>query len=171
MNIRIIDKCYTYVTRQSDPNDSWDQDDTGTSHNIVGIEIATVGGYYDISVPFDIEQGKEYFLVYGIYSTGDSFHHEEGSITYVDLFQTHEKAMECVHRLEEHHRVHVGLETYYPNKKREKPPKGYVDYTCVLMDDSEKEYKFHVPWHGYFERLSSLEVIPVSLTSYYKKEY
>ena len=73
MNIRIINKCHTYATRQSDPDDSWDQDDNDTSHNIVGIEIAPDSGYYDISVPFDIERGKEYFLVYGIYSTGDSF--------------------------------------------------------------------------------------------------
>ena len=93
-NLRINDSAYTEVTRERDPDDRWSGEDTYTGHSIESFHVVSDDDYCDISVAFDIDDGRDYYLLYAIYSTGDSFSHDEGCIALIDLFETKEMAEE-----------------------------------------------------------------------------
>ena len=90
MHIKIIDLSHCETTREADPLNEWDGDDIYTSHNIQGFTV--LDSYHDLPVSFSIEDKRKYYLLYVLYSTGDSFHHEEGCIEYISLYQTLEEA-------------------------------------------------------------------------------
>ena len=141
--INVIDEVFYGVSREGDPNDTWDRDSTYEDHNVTGIRV--VEGYSDLEVGFTPEPNKDYWLLYGIYSTGDSFGTDDGRISYVDLYEDRGVAEENAKRLRKHN-------------------EGNEDcYSCKLIHESGKEYQFHVPWKGYFERLSYLEVKAVRI--------
>ena len=142
--IQVIDRVYTYVTREGDPEDRWDRDSTGESHDIQGIRVVDENDYFDLTVDFEVVDDRDYYLLYGIYSTGDSFGHDEGRIQFVDLYESREVAEENAKRLRKHN-------------------DGDSDdgYTATLVTEEGKDHEFYVPWKRYFERLSYLEVEPV----------
>ena len=90
--IKVIDNSYTIVTKERDPNEEWDGENTYTSHNITGIELTEHGYDTDVVLEYLPTVGKEYYLLYGNYSTGDSFNHHTGQIFYIDLFEDYEFA-------------------------------------------------------------------------------
>ena len=136
-NVQIVDDVYSEVTRHADPDDRWDADDTYTSHSIRGFKV--VKGYYDLAVGFEPSYDKTYFLLYATYSTGDSFSHHEGEIEFVDLYEDENVAYENLRRLQQ-------LE---------------AGYSAKLLHENGEEYIFNVPWVGYFESLSDLEVTAI----------
>lgn len=136
-NVEIVDRTYGEVTRHSDPDSQWDNDDTCTSHDIRGFKVTK--DYYDLTVEFEPNYDKTYFLLYATYSTGNSFSHHEGEIEFVDLFEDENVAYENLRRLERHKE----------------------GYSVKLLHESGEEYSFSVPWIGYFESLSDLEVMAI----------
>lgn len=64
------------ITRRGDPNDRWDRDDTASSYTINGIVKVGEDEYQDLTVPYEVEKNTNYFLLYCVYSTGDSFGHD-----------------------------------------------------------------------------------------------
>ena len=138
--VKVIDNVYGGITEEANPNDSWSRDSTYEDHNIEGIRV--VDGYYDLEVGFEVEPGRDYWLLYGIYSTGDSFGTDDGRIEFVDLYEDRLVAEENAKRLRKHNDEGEG-------------------FSCELVHESGKDFQFHVPWKGYFERLSYLEVQPV----------
>lgn len=140
---------YTEVVRERDYNDRWSGEDTVSNHDIDSIYVSKEENYYDLNVGFDVEEGSTYYLLYGLYSTGDSFNHDSGRLQYVDLYQTEEMAEANKKILENHYNV-KGSED---------------DYTAKLLLDDGREYPFHVPWKGYFERLENLVIEPVKVVS------
>jgi hypothetical protein len=130
------------ITRRGDPDDH-------SSHNINGIMEVGEDEHYDIMVPYEVEKNKGYFLLYCVYSTGDSFGHDaDGCIEFVGLFKTEEEAVENLKRIEAHY------------KDRSK---SIDDYNVKLINEDGKEYDLYTPWCGYFESLSYGEVLEVSL--------
>lgn len=126
---------HTFVTRPGNLDDRWDGDDTYTVW-IVHSRIRDVepGHPYDLETALELQPGNIYFLVYAIYSTGDSFHKEQcGEIEFVDLFATFEEAEALADALK------VGTE-----------------YT---LNHNGRIY--HLPWVGYFENLEEIHVSPV----------
>lgn len=148
--IEIIDESYTMVTRHGDPNDEWDGDDTETSHHITGFRVLK-NGYSDLEVDFKLTPGKPYYLLYAIYSTGDSFHHEEGKIEYIGLYKSLKDA-EVNQKL---------IEKHYKETNESNPRNFDSMFSVELISPSGVKYKQHVPWNGYFESLTSVEVIPI----------
>lgn len=143
--VKIVDNIHYGVSREATEN-QWDRDDTYEDHNIEGIEVVKTG-FYDVEVGFDILHGMDYYLLYGIYSTGDSFGHDEGRIEFVDLYEDREVAEENAKRLRAHN-----------DEKKD-------SFSTKLLHENGKEYDCHVPWKGYFERLSYLEVKSVQTAS------
>lgn len=136
-NIQILKKEYVQITRERDEDDEWDQDDTYTETDILG--VCESNDYFDISVPFNLHHDQTYFLVIISYSTGDSFHREEGIIEYVDLYETKEKAKQCLNTLEAQ-----------SNNKH-----------IPLIRENGMTYRFTPPWLGYFESLESMRIVEV----------
>ena len=102
-NLRINDNSYTEVTRPRDPNDRWSGEKTYTSHDIESFRVVDDNDYDDVSVAFDIEEGRDYYLLYTIYSTGDSFSRHDGAIKFIDLYETKEMAEENRQRIVKHY--------------------------------------------------------------------
>ena len=139
-SIRSNDSSYIEVTRERDPTDRWSGEDTDTSHSVKSFYIVDDDDYCDISVAFDIDDGRDYYLLYVIYSTGDSFNHNEGQIVFIDLFETKEMAEKNRQCIVEHNKDKVGKLTY----------------SVLLQLEDRRVYQFRVPWQGYFERLTEI---------------
>lgn len=150
----------TWVSRNRDESDQWDNDDTVTDTTVLGVETEKEQRerqiYADIAVPFEVISGKDYYLVYVTYSTGDSFHHEEGSVNFIELFETREKAEQLAKLIEEHYSFSDNEQRW--NEQKKKPPKGYSQFNLIYHNEEGREMSLHVGWTGYFERLTSVTV-------------
>lgn len=138
-NIKIIDDEYTQITREADRNDEWGADDTATSHHIRGFKVTEAKQYWDLIVGYDVKPEVAYYLVYVLYSTGDSFSHHTGRITFIDMYQTIEEAEKAVKVIE----------------------KGVNDddkYSINYIDNSGNDAKMYCPWIGYFESLEDVNI-------------
>jgi hypothetical protein len=110
-------------------------------YNILGIEkIVNKNSYYDLCIPFDIIKNKNYYLVYAIYTTADSYRREQGNIEFIDLYINKNKAEDCVNKIK--------------NSKED---------SIIIENQNNNNYVFHKPWGGYFDKLESIEIIEISL--------
>ena len=160
--IRVNDIATGGVSRYGNPDDRWDGDDTWVDHAIDSISV--VETYGDLEVGFDINRDQIYYLLYAIYSTGDSFSSREGEIEYVGLYQDEDVANENLKRIERHHDTHekINRRSYHLTERQKKEikrlSKNFSEHTIMLVTEDEVEYQIHVPWHGYFERLTEVTV-------------
>lgn len=140
------------ITEERDPDDEWDRDNTSTDHFIEGVAVYHKGDWGSEmhgTVEFDLVPDKPYYLLYGIYSTGNSFGYDEGEIEFVDLYESVEFAEEMKQRLEKH------------NEQRDSDDER--DSVTLKAEKSGKKIDFLVPWMGYFEHLSYVEIETVYL--------
>jgi hypothetical protein len=135
-----ISETYYIEYGEKDLEDEWDREDETHEIEIHGIEVSDK--YYHILVGYEIDPKAEYYLLYAVYSTGDSFHRENGLHEYIDLFRTEEEA-----KLAE--------------AAFEKAPRNqdYIEYTssCGIT------VPYRVPWNGYFESLNYIDVKKVEV--------
>jgi hypothetical protein len=158
--IDVVSKTYTDVTRERVPDERWDADDLAHHTSIYGVRSTEIKDreavYGDMVTPFEVVDGEDYYLVYVTYSTGDSFHNENGCVNYIDLFKTRAKAEACAKAIEEHYKLSDNATRW--NAKKVKPPKGYSEWTLTYLNEEGKEVSTHVSWAGYFERLEYVTV-------------
>lgn len=154
-----------YVTRERNQDDEWDNDDTAIDTTILGVETSKESqekaGYNETIVPFEVVDGKDYYLVYVTYSTGDSFHREDGVVRYIDLYETREKAEKTAKVIQDHYNLSDNERRW--NAKPVKPPKSYNEFSLKYRNEVGEEVDLHVSWTGYFERLSGITVQKVQL--------
>lgn len=149
MRISIKHSTYTSVTRERNSDDEWDADDLSHSTHFVGIQIVEdEKKFFDLVTRFDVVAGRDYYLVVGFYSTGDSFHTETGVFELVELFETYEKAQACEKKLEAH----------YKDKSKRKSKRS-----VIIETETGDSYEFSPPWLGYFESLDLVDVITLRL--------
>jgi hypothetical protein len=157
--VEVIKNCTEFVTRERNAQDSWDRGDTSTDWTIHGIKSSRAS--YDLIVPFDVKFGKRYHLLYAIYSTGDSFGHNERACfeaigVYEDTAESLAMAFENKRRIEGHYYVYGRSAQFLPD------PPSVEDYpeqfSITLLNSKGEEFKMHVPWCGYFESLEELEI-------------
>ena len=102
---------YCEVTREA-VRDEWDRDDTASTWSVGGLRLTE--DYPDVSACFPIKAGDIVYLLYVVYSTGDSFgHSEDGSISFVDVFKTHAKAVTAANTIREHSNWYCQLHPRY----------------------------------------------------------
>jgi hypothetical protein len=145
VKIQIIDNDYTEITQRADSDDKWDRDNTYTSHDIQGIKKANIG--YDLDTEFDVYPDIDYYLVYAIYDTGDSFGSDEGQIQFIFLYLDEKHAKKAVKDL---------LKEPKSNK--------YEDlYSRIIITQYGKKLKVGISWEGYFETLTEVTYKKVRL--------
>lgn len=129
---------WTDVTREADPDDSWGADDTSTSWTVNGISLSDKDGHQALPADFPVEVGDTVYVVYAVYSTGDSFHRADGE--YLEVLSFHKNSAIA-----------------YKNKaSAEGPRKDRHDMTIEF--DSGAKVQRYCPWDGYFESLDSVSV-------------
>lgn len=145
-----IDKTtYRANTGGYDPEDEWSRDSTVESHNIHGLIEVGKNAYYDVCIA---GEGDTFYLLYGIYGTGDSFGVDEGRFEEVSLHRDIDIARENKKRLEIHERsqdINSSLE---------------IGWTVTLLNDDGSEFTYSPPWLGYFEVLTNIDIEKVSIT-------
>jgi hypothetical protein len=145
-NIRIIDDTHQCDTSEVDPDDNWSRADTDTSHSIEYIKIVDDKDYNDLVVPFKIDSQKNYFLLSVVYSTGNSFGHDGGQISFIELYSDLELAEQNRKEIEEHN--HNFSDTYHSSKKNE----------LKITNQAGKTYQCYCCWIGYFERVEDVRI-------------
>jgi len=152
--IHIINNRHREVVRQGNPKERYDGDDTITSNSIEGFEIIDPKDSWksvDISVPFDIDPYKYYYLVSVIYSTGDSFNHNKGEIEYIEMYEDEDKAI-ATKKI---------IENSYKSKDKEDR------YGVDILNNSGTSYRISACWVGYFESLEEVRIDRITLKPVY----
>lgn len=119
---------WTSTTREPSSGDSWDRGDSYTDWSIGDtFTVDSKDSYRATPISFTPVSNTPYYAVYAVWSSGDSFGHDENSN--FELFGLYEAREEA-------------------EKERNR-----------LAADTSHE----VPWNGYFEDLTLLEVKEVTL--------
>lgn len=142
-------KTYCHNLGGWDADDEWSRDSYAEDHYILGIKEAKKGAYFDL--PLEDGEGPIY-LLYAIYDTGDSFGRDEGKFEAVMLHRNLEVAQRNKKLIEEHYRKY-------------KEDYSFSDgaFSLKLFTDSGKEFEISVPWTGYFEVLTNVEIEGVEI--------
>jgi len=87
-------KASTYATNEADPDDAWSRESTSTDWEMPDdYTVLSADRYGAIPLTFMPEEGKDYFMVYYIWSTGDSFGNDESSNCEIHgIYKTEEEA-------------------------------------------------------------------------------
>lgn len=131
---------YTDVIREADPEDSWDASDTSTSWTANGIHLSEKDGHHALPADFPIVVGDTVFVVYAVYSTGDSFHRGDGA--YLEVISFHKNGTLA-------HKNAANVKARLGNDDK---------YAMTIEFDNGKKVTRHCPWDGYFESLDYVQV-------------
>lgn len=123
-------KKLTNVVRYADPDDEWDADSTVSDWILPEFFRGTKdNNYHSEPLSFTPVKGETYYMVYAIWSTGDSFsHHERG---------------EC--------------ESFGIYKTRKEAEKRKANLEAPRTEKSYRQWEYR-PWDGYFESLDELGI-------------
>jgi hypothetical protein len=128
---------YTNITREA-TEPKWDRDDTSTDWTFGPIYLQHRGSCESFETDFDVKAGDVVYAVVAVWSTGDSFGHDDASNSEVfGSFQTYEEADKFKTELE-----------------NIKDHDGSYNFTFEIGGR-----KIYVPWIGYFESLDYIEIV------------
>lgn len=118
-------------------SDEWSRDSMSYDWTVAGAGLVVPRGYEKFdSCETDIESGKCYAL-YAVYSTGDSFGYDtNAALEFIWVFNDFDLVVKA--------------------KEYLKTVKGH-DAKIDVGDG--KTYPLYVPWNGYFESLSYLDIV------------
>ena len=129
-----------YTTQEADTNDEWDRGNTASSHTLEYVSLATESAYSTVTYPGEVKVGEKIYLVYAVYSTGDSFGHDEDA---------------CIELISVHKNLDVARFNY--QKVKDSVNKNY-DFKLEISQDNGQVVPVSTPWNGYFESLSYVKV-------------
>lgn len=152
-NIKIIAEETKTILRYADPNEEWDNDDTNIDTYIHGIQKVDANGYSDLTIPFDVEPGRTYYLVYANYDTGDSFGQYGGQVCYIDLFKRYSLAKKLMKLLQEDASIPLDVSNWTNSTNN-------LSYT---REDGSKIDCYTGTWKGYFESLNYFTIESVRI--------
>jgi hypothetical protein len=142
--LEVVNDHYSHTTRHPDTNDRWDRGNTHSNWTVSGLRL-TNREYGDVTADFEVMAGDVLYMVYAIYSTGDSFGRDEnGRIDYITVHKSGEIAR--------------ANEKALNAKTTLKGKNGDYEWNVNLQTDSGIVFPYHVPWLGYFESLTGVYV-------------
>lgn len=185
--IKVEYHSYTDVTREADPNEEYDGDDTSTSHTVVSATLVEDNSFNCVG-NFSAQNQNKVYIVYAVYSTADSFSRHDGSgIEFVQAFISEEKAVRCMNQIKANNNLYNELSASYRNdpKKIEEykqevvglniNKKGKIKtedlYSVNFQDEKDEIRTISAPWNGYFESLDYVEVATLPLNFEHKRKY
>lgn len=160
VGLRVVHDSYQCVTREYNDEGPYSRrDDTRTTWTVDGIEL--VDQYPDVTACFPLETGDSVYLVYVVYSTGDSFGHDEDhSIAFIDVFKTEERAKLAARGIREHRDWYCSTRSsrMTPAEARKLRGKYASEHSVDLVREDGTVHMVCASWNGYFESLSYVEV-------------
>jgi hypothetical protein len=132
---------HTHVTRTASSDDRWDRDDTATSHSVTGIHIVGDDDYCDVVIATTVAPNERIWLVWAVYSTGDSFGHDDAAN--IEFISAHRDESTARHNAE---------------VLRAIPRDTSYGHRVPIMLEGGGVMEYTVPWLGYFESLDYVEI-------------
>jgi hypothetical protein len=133
---------YKEDTSEADPDDQWSVADTSTSWDVRGIKLSDKdGGEHSIRADFPVKSGDYVYVVYAVYSTGDSFHNARGE--YFELISMHRNQTVATRNRESVNRAR---------------PNDEGRHSMTIEFDSGGKVTRYCPWDGYFESLDYVTI-------------
>ena len=155
------------VNTREPGDDGWDRGDTSTSWWVEDVDFTTQegSGYGEhfivpkFDLVFPLLQSKEFYILYGIYSTGDSFGHDDRKyLEVIEVYQELCDAEQAERQLQDHYRLarEGRYGGYGSGSTKKERPKDFNDYSCEIIGGDGKLFTCHTPWVGYFDSLDDL---------------
>lgn len=149
-SIEVVDDEYTDNLGGQREDDEWSRDSYSTSHNIVGFKSAldAANRYYDLTVPYRPEDDETYYVLFAVWTTGDSFGRDPGrGIEYIGFYTADQ--------------LDVANENM---RKIEKDDSSRSEGFSVTLKtpDGKKTFKQSCGWKGYFESLDYVDIASVN---------
>lgn len=141
-----------YVSYNELVNDL-DNNDTSTDWSLIGLSVRKpTKNYWDcVSVGFNPEPGKVYFVVWVVYSTGDSFaRHSDGRMTIIDVYEDSAMAVAT----EEAITKYAETRDEYDSERRVGRSKMAAPTLTYKLSNGKDFTDTYIPWDGYFESFS-----------------
>ena len=148
MYFNVKDICTDNYTRDyTEDYGEWSEEN---DHNLVSASISN-DKYWDVALfPSEVEptRGQDIYVVYVLYSSGDSFGHSSGNLVYIWAFTDPKKAYELSDLI----------------------LTDYAKQPDFSFDKNGNEFTFYGQtiycgtWKGYFERLQEVEVAKLCVT-------
>ena len=129
----------THVSRERNPDDEWDADDTDTSWTVYGVTIKETDGPHALPAG-DIKAGDTVYVTYAVYSTGDTFHRDNGE--YLEVLSFNQ------------------IRDFAEQNRNSAASKGDL----IVKFDNGNTIHRHRPWDGYFESLDYVNVQAFKVT-------
>jgi hypothetical protein len=127
---------YTTNTREPNEDDQWDRGDSYTDHHVTGISLSF--GQSEVIGPDDVRVGETVYLVYAVYTSGDSFGTDyAANIDFVAVFRNQALADAVKRDIEK--------------------SDGKKSSIKVRLDDG-RTFVYGFPWLGYFDSLCYVNV-------------
>jgi hypothetical protein len=141
----------THSEREEKEFGSWSED---IDFSIAGVSTRESRQYSNeqFDVDFDAVPGDTVFVLYMTYSTGDSFGSSSGNGEIIWVFSDRLVAQEALLRWQ--HACDVHNTDWHSDNKQQ---------FCSFRVDGGRYIKLNNVVFGYFERLSSLELVPMTL--------
>lgn len=147
--IALVGKWHTESTGGWSDEDDWSRDSTYTEwyiDKVVRYEVASKSKLNILDTINTKHKGKCY-LVYAIYSTGDSFGTDESAnLELIWVFNDKNLAEKAKEE----------IVTNYESYKGDRLP-------CYIEIDKGEVHLFNTPWIGYFENLETVEIIEFAI--------
>lgn len=143
--IEIVNRRHTNNVREPNPHDPYDNGATQTEHSVEGFMVHDRDGFYDLEVLYEPQYDVDYYLLYVVYSSGDSFGSYAGAgIEYIGLYTDLER--------------HIALE----NKQViQDSARGDEEGSLILRNPQNQAFKISPPWTGYFESIDAIVIQPI----------
>lgn len=127
---KILFENFSEESRAPTSEDDWDRGDTTTYWTIPStFDVTEEMDWHSEPLGFEPIPGQMYYMVYAIWSTGDSFGHDE--------------------------RAHCESFGIYKTEKEAEARKAALEKP---EKQSKKGHTKYLPWEGYFEHLDEMEI-------------
>ena len=141
--IRLDTNTYSEVTRERDPNDTWDGDDVAYDTTIRYAYLSDKDCSADVMAEGEVKVGDPIYIVVVTYGDGDTFHHTTGNTDYLMAYKDKAHAEGLVKTLHDN---------YDSRDKEDRYSFSYREHTFSTFN-----------WVGYFNSLEGVEIVPMTV--------
>jgi hypothetical protein len=162
--VHIYGKSYEINLGGSRSDDEWSRDSTSTNWEVYGVAENVPNQYSSFDeIETDIE-GKAYAL-YAIYSSGDSFGHDENAyFNLIWIFKSRKIAEKAKSMIEDHCDWYVKCNhAFYSYNEKVNKKKYESEYSLKVKIDNGKDLTVSASWNGYFDSLTTVDIVECTI--------
>jgi len=149
-DIEIVDHETSHNLGGQHEDDDWSRDSYSTDHNIVGFKCAaeSENRYYDLTVPYYPEDDTTYYVLYAVYTTGDSFGQDPGrGVEFIGFYKSDQ--------------LDIANDNMSKIESDDFSGKSESFSIKLRTPDGQNTFTQSCGWKGYFESLDYVDIASV----------